>query len=80
MATYYFNIFALRKFVTKNSNNNNFVPDICMIQFTPSVVACACILLARQQLRLTYRWTTELTVVTKYDFDDLTICANAILR
>ncbi|XP_034235327.1 cyclin-J isoform X2 [Thrips palmi] len=54
--------------------------DMCMIQFMPSVVACACILLARQQLRLAYRWTKELTAITKYVCDDLVLCANAILR
>ncbi|KAK3919353.1 Cyclin-J [Frankliniella fusca] len=52
--------------------------DICMMQFLPSVVACACILLARQQLRL-MKWTEELQQITKYQCEDLILCANVIL-
>lgn len=53
--------------------------DVNMMQFLPSLVACSCILLARQQLRLAFKWTDELQLVTKYRCDDLTFCANAIL-
>ncbi|XP_026292509.1 cyclin-J isoform X2 [Frankliniella occidentalis] len=53
--------------------------DICMMQFLPSIVACACVLLARQQLRL-IKWTEELQIITKYQCEDLTLCANVILR